>query len=565
MELRERIAELSTAGFDEDDFNVGSLSQVARLAEEAETYSAKIEMEKRKITDAERKLKEVEVAIKDKKDFLAQYAPDTSLAKQVQRMRDSLDLSIKKFATEISDNKKAREEINELRRERRRFKQLMAQNKGKLVSIQQQVREVVSESQAWLEERGEYASAIEELQHGADTAQEEFFAQCRELKHVMRAFDSMEDRLNKGEFDLPNHMGNMTAEQEEDLQKKVVKGKWQLAKEKAMTDLLKEQALSFEEAFEKLQVATGFAKIEDFVSHFIQIEELNFHRFQYMHSLNMDIDKMDDEIKDLQGEASKALAENKGKDDHWQQLKHNTMAKVDRLTEQDRHLEGQIRVTQGTIERLAAVSREICGRIGISDKELADMGIHHDSDPMMVLLDMLGRIESRAIVLTKYAHILKDDDDQNDFDLEGSDREEAEDKEEEEQQKDTAPIYLHPRAPEIRDDEEGEAIDDVPLSAQYLRNKMAGRGEEFLRVALMPGEPVHESARDHRHRAMPNRGGGAAPEGLMRRLPNHQPVPTLATQKVTAGGSPARAASTARGKEAPRISKSLTTGAKTAR
>ena len=88
----------------------------------------------------------------------------------------------------------------------------------------------------------------------------------------------MDDRLAKGEFDLPNHMGNMTAEQEEDLQKKVVMGKWQLAKEKAMTDLLKEQALSFEEAFEKLQVATGFAKIEDFVSHFIQIEELNFRK-----------------------------------------------------------------------------------------------------------------------------------------------------------------------------------------------------------------------------------------------------------------------------------------------
>lgn len=215
----------------------------------------------------------------------------------------------------------------------------------------------------------------------------------------------MEDKLSKGEYDLPNHMGNMTAEQEEDLLKKVVKGKWQLAKEKAMTDLLKEQALSFEEAFEKLQVATGFAKIEDFVSHFIQIEELNFRasfpvlqqtthsplcqgkawvpsswrarpciqicmfttvrivcylllgclpticqeqlasavpnhssrrslgcnfltyalltsadRFQYMHSLNIDIDKMEDEIKSLQAEASKAVAENKGKDDHWQQV-----------------------------------------------------------------------------------------------------------------------------------------------------------------------------------------------------------------------------------------------------
>jgi hypothetical protein len=42
-------------------------------------------------------------------------------------------------------------------------------------------------------------------------------------------------------------------------------------------------------------------------------------------------------------------------------------------------LEQQIKRTQGIIERLAKVSREICGRINIGDKELADMGIHHDS------------------------------------------------------------------------------------------------------------------------------------------------------------------------------------------
>lgn len=83
QELRARIAELSTAGFDEDDFNIGSLPAVARLAEEAETFSARIEAEKRKITDSDKKLRDVEKAIKDKKDFLAQYATDANLAKQV--------------------------------------------------------------------------------------------------------------------------------------------------------------------------------------------------------------------------------------------------------------------------------------------------------------------------------------------------------------------------------------------------------------------------------------------------------------------------------------------------
>mmetsp|Transcript_35902 Transcript_35902/g.88341 ORF Transcript_35902/g.88341 Transcript_35902/m.88341 type:complete len:644 (+) Transcript_35902:28-1959(+) len=555
LELRNRIAELSTAGFDEDESSVGALSAVARLAEEAETFSARIEAEKRKIADADRKLKEADNNIKTMKDYLANYAPDTSLRKQVQRMSDNLDLSVQRFAKEIADNKKARNEINELRRERKRFKQLMGGNKGRSQAIHQQIKEIVAESQAWLEERAEYAAHIEELQHSADTAQEEFFAQCRELKHVMRAFDSMEERLSKGEFDMPNHMGNMTAEQEEDLQKKVVKGKWQLAKEKAMTDLLKDQALSFEEAFEKLQVATGFAKIEDFVSHFIQIEELNFHRFQYMHSLNMDIDKMEDEIKNLQAEAAKAVAENKGKDDHWQQLKHNTMARVDRLTEQDRVLEAHINKTQGIIERLSAVSREICGRIDISDKELADMGIHHDSDPIMILLDILGRVESRAVHLIKYAPLLKDDDDtERDLDLDGSDREEDDQKDAEEETRETAPMYLNPRAPDIKDEEDGEA-DDVPLSGQYLRAKMSGRGEEFLRAALAPTDNTIESMREHRHRPM---AGIKRAETTMKRLSKDQPVPTLMTSGMSAT-APARGSpySARRAETTPRISRTL--------
>jgi hypothetical protein len=41
---------------------------------------------------------------------------------------------------------------------------------------------------------------------------------------------------------------------------------------------------------------------------------------QYMHSLNIDIEKMEEEIRQLDVEATQAVAENKGKDDQWQQV-----------------------------------------------------------------------------------------------------------------------------------------------------------------------------------------------------------------------------------------------------
>eukprot|EP00961_Rhodomonas_salina_P170715 2301793-Rhodomonas_salina.4 len=83
VELRTQIAELSTAGFDDDASTIGSLSAVARLAEEAETFSAKIEVEKRKIGDHERKIRDCDATIHEKKTTLATVSTDNALRKKV--------------------------------------------------------------------------------------------------------------------------------------------------------------------------------------------------------------------------------------------------------------------------------------------------------------------------------------------------------------------------------------------------------------------------------------------------------------------------------------------------
>lgn len=556
VELRTQIAELSTAGFDDDASTIGSLSAVARLAEEAETFSAKIEVEKRKIGDHERKIRDCDATIHEKKTTLATVSTDNALRKKVQQLNDSLDLAAKRFASEIANNKTARGQINELRRERKRFKQLMAQYKSRMSNVERQVQQVVGDSQGWLEERQEYVTRIEDLQNQSDSAQEEFLSQCRELKHVVRAFDAMEERLRRGEVAMPNHMGNMTAEQEEDLQKKVVKGKWQLAKEKALTDMLKEQALSFEEAFEKLQAATGYPKIEDFVSDFIRIEELNFHRFQYMHSLNMDIEKMEEEIKALQAEAQQAVAENKGKDDLWQQLKQDTLEKVHRLSEQDEQLKTKITATQQLIKELSTSARSICKSVGISDRDLQEEGIEDDADPMMVVIHILGKVESKAVQLSAYAHLLRGDRDEKKAGQEAGDADEAPEAEEKEAggaSWEVAPIYRHPRAPSVREEEED--VDDVPLSGEYIRSKLAGRGEEMLRTALASGdgggETAHRGDSMRMRSTMASRAPSARPGTLnstMKKLSTHPAVPTLSTSKIGASppGSARGGAATAR-------------------
>ncbi len=82
-ELRDRIAELSTAGFEGDQSTVGSLAAIARLAEEAETYSAKIEVEKRRIAEMEKNIRECDLNIRKNKDVINSVPSDSELRKKV--------------------------------------------------------------------------------------------------------------------------------------------------------------------------------------------------------------------------------------------------------------------------------------------------------------------------------------------------------------------------------------------------------------------------------------------------------------------------------------------------
>ena len=118
------------------------------------------------------------------------------------------------------------------------------------------------------------------------------------------------------------------------------------------------------------------------------------HGLQYMHSLNMDIEKMEEDIRQLNAEATVAVAENRGKDDHWQQVKEikrlyrdalicvhseclnlkddlgteqikvNTMERVNKLTLQDEQLEAGIANIQRIIKSLDVAARGICRFIG---------------------------------------------------------------------------------------------------------------------------------------------------------------------------------------------------------
>lgn len=213
-------------------------------------------------------------------------------------------------------------------------------------------------------------------------------------------------------------------------------------------------------------------------------------------------------------------------------------------------------------------------KVGISDQELHADGIEEDADPMMVVCDLLGKVESKAVHLSQYAHLLRDEGDDGKRNIEATEEEqqEIEDKEAGPGGKEMAPIYMNPRAPSVRDDDDGDH--EEPLSADFLRMELQGKGEEMLRIALAPGDQEKEGARGefpHRRSAVRSSSVARTPGGTMKKLSPHPAVPSLSTTKLSSAGDGKGHVSsgTATSREVGRSSRGarqvVTAGAKTAR
>merc|ERR1719262_1697901 len=98
------------------------------------------------------------------------------------------------------------------------------------------------------------------------------------------------------------HRGEMTVEQEQSLKKKVLRGNWGIAKDKASIHASMEKVQSYEEAFAKIQAATGISDIDELVQNFVNAEDQNFSLFNYANELSGDIEKLEAQISELKEE-----------------------------------------------------------------------------------------------------------------------------------------------------------------------------------------------------------------------------------------------------------------------
>merc|ERR1711988_981036 len=194
----------------------------------------------------------------------------------------------------------------------------------------------------------------------------EFEAEWKELGKMIEQDRKMKDFMKKEREKLSQqeHRGDMTVEEEAKLKKKVLRGNWGIAKDKASIHASMEKAQSYEEAFAKIQAATGISDIDELVTTFINAEDQNFALFNYVNELNGECEKLEEQIADIKSEIEKYKGQGLNTDNQRKKILKELEDRLSKTEAKAEQYEKKYEAAMKTVNALKLGIQSIFNKIG---------------------------------------------------------------------------------------------------------------------------------------------------------------------------------------------------------
>ncbi|OWZ24018.1 Outer Dynein Arm Docking Complex [Phytophthora megakarya] len=348
----EMKAELTLA---ERHINEGAVAQqqeqIARLQDQIDNYNRKNVGETKRLETLTQQIQVMRHKVLHQKKHMggvnAARENQQMVSKQIRILENRLDKSLVKFNEALAQNKVLREEIDNLRRERVVFDTIYRKLEREHGDKKRQMAQTIELSNQAYEQR--------------DVAQ-------LELRNLQ-------------DENSPAYAGNMSAEEENELKRKVQKGTWGVAKEKVHVQVSIERVQNFEEAFLKIKAATRIDDLEQLVTSFIKKEDQNFSLFNYVNEQSNEIEKLEEWIAALRdeerrytgnGDGTNGAADDDGAGQH-KQLLRDLEARL-ALTEQAAEkCEARCAEAQKTVNAVKRAIQNLFTKIGCNAQAMVEM------------------------------------------------------------------------------------------------------------------------------------------------------------------------------------------------
>ena len=376
-------------------------AEIIRLTDFGDLYMRKIDMERRRVEELDQHLALSEAAIIQQKKAMggvgAAKENDQLLIKQVRVLENKLDKTLMNFNEAISHNKKLRDEIDVLRRERITFDEVYKKANKELAEKKREMANVVEITNIAYEARDQAHNEIAALRAQGDREAAQFDAEWRELGRIIEHDKKMKEADMRNKLKAAE-LGLALAEGKETAGMNTSKGDWATEAKKGASQL----AL-YEEAFKQIKKATGMTDIDDLVTAFIAAEDQNFSLFNFVNELNKEQEKLEEQAAELRAEI--ARYQGSGSVEHVQRKRilldlEKQLVKMDANTQQ---YEKRFEATQMIFDALKEGVASMYAKLGCDDPSnrelLGDQGVTEAN-----ILSYLGVIEQRSNeILQMYA------------------------------------------------------------------------------------------------------------------------------------------------------------------
>ncbi|KAL1504879.1 hypothetical protein AB1Y20_008649 [Prymnesium parvum] len=381
--------------------SVSAQAQIAKLQDTGDMYTRKIELEKRRIEELDRQMEIMHKKIWDQRQKMgginASRENNQAIAKQIQILENRLDKALKKYNEALANNKRLRENIDNLRRERLVFDQIYKKLEKELAEKKKEMARIIEISNKAYEARDAAQAEMAALKQQADKEQQEFEQEWKELGKMIEQDRKMKDFMKKEreKLSLAEHRGDMTVEQETNLKKKVLRGNWGIAKDKASIHASMEKVQSYEEAFAKIQAATGISDIDELVTTFINAEDQNFALFNYVNELNSECEKLEEQIADIKSEIEKYKGQGLNTDNQRKKILKDLEERLQKTEAKAEQYEKKYEAAMKTVNALKVGIQSIFNKIGCNTPANMEM-LGNEGVTESNMMQYLGIIEQRT-------------------------------------------------------------------------------------------------------------------------------------------------------------------------
>jgi len=394
--------------------------EMMRLNDQLDVYTRKIEVELRKITRISGHIEEVKQNIKAQQDEILEWAGRSGVAnaakdsnmqiqKQIRQLENRLEKALIKFNEAIAHNKSLREEIDGLRRERVVFDSIYKKLEKELDQKKKEMANIIEISNSAYESRDQAQQEMQALKKQLEEEQAAFEEEWKDLGRIIEA-----DRARKAsrtkQVEEIGQRGEMSVEEEAGMKKKLIKGTWAIARDKASMHVQAEKVQTYEEAFARIMDATNIHSIDELVDTFINAEDKNFTLFNFVNELTSEIEKLEEQIGEIKSEVDKYRGQDVNSDHQRKKILKDLEEKLGRTETKAEQFDAKFaqstKILSSLKDGIHAIFTNIgCNMSGVSEV-LGTGGVTEGN-----IMTYLGLIEQRTNeMLSMYNNVVKQHD-----------------------------------------------------------------------------------------------------------------------------------------------------------